>query len=917
MKSGMIAHYRILEKLGEGGMGVVYKAQDTRLERVVALKVLPESVVRDDDRVRRFIQEARAASALNHPNIIAIHEIGQTQPEEHAGENGEPATVHYIAMEYVEGGSLSEKIHRDRTDLRKLLDLLAQAADGVAKAHGAGIVHRDLKPDNIMVSDDGFVKILDFGIAKLVEPPKPSSGDLTEAATALMGNTRAGIVMGTVGYMSPEQAQGKAIDTRSDIFSFGSILYEAATGRRPFEGDSVIDSLHKIVYSPVPHLKDSNPTAPSELQRIIRKCLAKNPDERYQSIKDVAIDLRDLVREYDSQPTVATTGGLSPFQTASVPPATSVTGAEPTAVSPARQSRRPWMYVAFGVAGLAVLAIAAFGLMRLFGHKGTRPLAPFQIQKINRLTSTGKVAGAAISPDGKYVVHILNEAGQQSMWVRQVATESTVQIIPPSDYFYGGMTFSPDGNYIYYLRTERGSQRQDLYQMPVLGGAPRKLISDVDSSISFSPDGKRFAFRRDSPHSGESMLMTANADGTGETKLASRKLPDSFLSPAWSPDGKVIVCSVANLASSANRSYVEVNTESGAERTLGDGKWLNAGRPSWVSDGSSFIATAVDEASKKSQIWQFSYPRGEARKITNDLNDYGGVSLTADSSTLITVQGDVASTIYILPNADSEKASQIVTGATKYDGAPGIGWTPDGKIVYASRTNENNNIWIMDADGTNRKQLTLNTGISFQPVVSPDGRYIAFVSYKEGAQNIWRMNIDGTDPVRLTGRGLENFPSFSPDGKWIIYTSLSSGKNTLWKVPVEGGEENQISDIFCAVPAVSPDGKLIACYYWTEQPGQPIQIAIIPIEGGQPLKTFNISPTQVRWTPDGRGLAYADNRGGVANIWVQPIAGGPPKQLTRFKTDQILSFAWSRDGKQLACARGVINNDVVLISNRP
>jgi Tol biopolymer transport system component/tRNA A-37 threonylcarbamoyl transferase component Bud32 len=913
----MIAHYRILEKLGEGGMGEVYKAQDTRLERVVALKVLPENVVRDDDRVRRFIQEARAASALNHPNIIAIHEIGQAAPQQTDSPADESATIHYIAMEYVEGSSLTEKIHRDRTDLKRLLELLAQAADGVAKAHGAGIVHRDLKPDNIMVSDDGFVKILDFGVAKLVEPPKPSSGDLTEAATALMGHTRAGIVMGTVGYMSPEQAQGKAVDTRSDIFSFGSILYEAATGHRPFEGDSVIDSLHKIVYSPVPQLKDFNPSAPSELQRIIRKCLAKDPDERYQSIKDVAIDLRALVRDYDSQPLVATTGGLTAFPTVPVAPAASATGAGPEATSPARQYRRRWTWIAFGVAALVILAIAAFSLMRMLGREGPRPVAPFQIQRITRLTSTGKVAGAAISPDGKYVVHILNESGQQSLWMRQVATESTVQIIPPADYFYAGMTFSPDGNYIYFLRSDRGSQTRDLYQMPVLGGASRKLLADVDSAISFSPNGKRFAFRRDSPLNGESTLMTANADGTAEAKLAARKLPDSFLSPAWSPDGKAIICSAANLTGSAHFSYVEVNAESGAERPLGDRKWLSTGRPFWVFNGGSFIATAVDEASKKSQIWQFSYPGGEPRKITNDLNDYGGVSLTADSSTLITVQGDVASTIYILPDADSDMARQVVTGATKYDGAPGISWTPDGKIVYASRTNENNNIWIMNADGTNRKQLTLDAGISFQPAVSPDGRYIAFVSYKESAQNIWRMNIDGTNPVRLTDGGLENFPTFSPDGKWVVYTSYSSGKNTLWKVPVEGGEETQVTDIFAATPVVSPDGKLIACYYWSEQTGQPVRIALIAFEGGRLVKQFNIPPTQIRWTPDGRGLAYIDNRGGAANIWVQPIDGGPPRQLTRFKTDQILSFTWSRDGKELACARGVINNDVVLISSRP
>jgi serine/threonine protein kinase len=909
----MIGHYRILQKLGAGGMGEVYKAYDTKLERVVALKVLPEGMVGDDDRVRRFIQEARAASALNHPNIITIHEIGQTQPG--TGRDGEgrdeTAPLHYIAMEYVEGCSLGEKIHRDRAELKTLIELLAQAADGIAKAHAAAIVHRDLKPENIMVSDDGFVKVLDFGVAKLIEPQKHQSGDLTEAPTAMMGHTRAGVVLGTVGYMSPEQAQGKAVDTRSDIFSFGCILYEAATRHRPFEGDSLIDSLHKIVYSPVPPMKDFNPAAPAELQRIVRKCLAKNPDERYQSIKDVSIDLRDLIKEYDSQPTVAATGTMTSF------PTVVDSGAESIISAPAPGSRKRWKWAALAVAALLLIAVASTGLFRLFDRKQFRPLPPFQIQKITRLTSSGKVAGAAISPDGKYVIHILAEAGQHSLWMRQVATGSTVQIIPPSEYRYAELTFSPDGNYICYLKTERGLHRRDLYQMPVLGGSERMLLSDVDSAISFSPDGKRFAFRRDYPLAKESTIMVANADGSGESRLAVRQLPNLFIAPAWSPDGRVLVCSAANLTDNLYLTYISVSVENGAEKALGAGKWLGVGRPSWISDGNSFISTATDEASKKSQIWQFSYPGGEARRITNDLNDYGGVSLTSDSNTMITVQGDVASAIYILPDADSDRARQVSVGATRYDGSAGVALTPDGRVVYASRANENNDIWIMSPDGSNRKQLTVNAGINFQPAVSPDGRYIAYVSYREGAQSIWRSSIDGTNPVRLTGRGLESFPAFSPDGKWVIYNSLESGKNTLWKVPVEGGESSKISDIFAAIPDVSPDGKLIACYYWSEQIGQAVQAAIIPFEGGRPLKVFNIPPTLLRWTPDGRALAYSDEKGGVSNIWVQPLDASPARQLTHFKTDLILSYAWSRDGKQLACSRGVVNNDVVLISNRP
>lgn len=319
MNSYRISHYSILEKLGAGGMGEVYKAYDAKLDRPVALKILPLDLVEDEDRLRRFVQEAKSASALNYPHIITIYEIGEAKSEIAEVQGGESKArapesdtgvlvslaretpIHYIAMEYIEGETLHTKIHRDQASLRNLLEYLVQAADGLAKAHAAGIVHRDLKPDNIMINKDGFAKILDFGLAKLVEPvrdpAKSTEGDLQEAATAVMRRSQPGAVMGTVGYMSPEQAQGKAVDQRSDIFAFGCILYEVVTGHKPFVGDSLIDSLHKIIYTTAPPVKDFNPNCPYELQRIIRRCLAKDADDRYQRVKDISADLRDFLEE--------------------------------------------------------------------------------------------------------------------------------------------------------------------------------------------------------------------------------------------------------------------------------------------------------------------------------------------------------------------------------------------------------------------------------------------------------------------------------------------------------------------------------------------------------------------------------------------------------------------------------------------
>ena len=313
MTAYRISHYTILAKLGAGGMGEVYKAHDTTLDRPVALKILPLELMENADRLRRFIQEAKSASALNHPHIITIYEVGEARAEVVDGKSEAKDTnaptgdlvsvaretpIQYIAMEYIEGETLTTKIHRDQTNLRKLLEYLVQTADGLTKAHAAGIVHRDLKPDNVMINGDGYAKILDFGLAKLVEAPLANTErDSDEVATAILNRSQPGAVMGTIGYMSPEQALGRPVDQRSDIFAFGCILYEIVTGRKPFAGDSMVDSLHKIIYMPAAPVKDFNQNCPYEIQRIIRRCLAKDPEDRYQRIKDIAVDLRDFLEE--------------------------------------------------------------------------------------------------------------------------------------------------------------------------------------------------------------------------------------------------------------------------------------------------------------------------------------------------------------------------------------------------------------------------------------------------------------------------------------------------------------------------------------------------------------------------------------------------------------------------------------------
>ncbi len=919
-----LGRYEVHSRIAAGGMGEVYLAHDTQLERTVALKILPADVASDRQRMRRFIQEAKATAALHHPNIAHIYEIGETE-----GTN-------FIAMEFIEGETLGEKIHH-KVDLKKLLEYLTQVTEGLAKAHASGIVHRDLKPDNIMVTHDGYAKVLDFGLAKLLEMPEPQSINqegLSKAPTVMLPqHSQPGTVMGTVGYMSPEQAQGKTgeIDHRSDIFSFGCVLYEVVTSHRPFDGASTVETLHKIVYESAPPIKDFNPTAPADLQRIVRRCLAKDPDERYQTIKDLAIELKEVRREMDgwlgqeSLTTQASSSGAVKSGSEQADTKGISELASPTAEAVRPPSSAEYLvseirsHKTGAAIALAVLVIAlggvSFGLYKLI-HPGKPVAAPFQTMKITRLTSTGNVTGAAISPDGKYVVYVVRSGDGVSLWIRQVATTSNMQIVPPARVKYSALTFSREGNFVYYLSTRQEQtlvEGGDLYQIAVLGGASRKLLEDLDSPIGFSPDGKQFAFIRNRP--GESALMVANADGSGERTIAIRKSLSSFGDlldggVAWSPDGKVI----ATIAREANTrmNVVEIPSGGGAEKPITSQSWYEITRLAWLADGSGLIMTAADAlpSALSAQVWLLSYPSGDAQRITNDLNGYIGASLTSDSGVLATVQGNRTSNIWIVPNGGAGQATQITYGAANLAGLAGVAWTPDGRIVYHSTASGAHGIWIMGADGTGQRQLTIGANAGY-PAVCPDNRYIVFVS--EGAgRAIWKMDLDGSHPKQLAQGG---FPQCTPDSRWVVYQSGES----LWKVPIDGGEPVQLTSPGFAWPAISPDGKWIAAQQFI-QIDNPIsaRIAIVPIEGGEPIKVFDVSvemPALIRWSPDGRAVTYLSRRDGVVNVWSQPFEGGPSRQLTDFKSDDIFFFDWSRDGRQLLLARGTWSRDVILISS--
>ena len=918
--------YRITAVLGSGGMGDVYLAQDGRLGRKVALKLLPDYFTADEQRLRRFQQEARAVSALNHPNIITIFEIGESD------------SIRFLATEYIDGETIRQRLSSATISVSEALDIAIQVANALEAAHQAGIIHRDIKPENIMLRRDGYVKVLDFGLAKM---SGMQGGADTARATIAQVDTDPGTVLGTVNYMSPEQARGLALDARTDLFSLGVVLYEMIAARPPFEGKTAGELIALIISKEPPPLARYSNEVPEALQWIVTKALTKNRDDRYQTARDMMVDLRRLKQELEFEAaraqvitpnlndrTATETQAQSIIDTDDRPvtrtgdAAALTTSSTDVILSEIKRHKKGATLIFIGVA--IVIAGLAMGLSRLISQKQTTPSSSLSLanMKLTRLTTTGKASCAAISPDGKYVAHALGGKGQQSLWLRHIVTGSDTEIVKTDQVDYTALIFSPDGNYIYFLRWEK--VENGMYRVPVLGGSVKMLARDVDGGISLSPDGRQLVYARGYPQRDEGLIATSNADGTGEQVLVKHHQRDLYppgmsrvWGPSWSPDGEMVAYALrSNEASASYWNVMTIRVNDHSEQQITHQQWRSVGQVAWLSDGSGLIVAASDKESYPSQqVWHVSYPGGEVQRITNDTNDYCGISLTADSSALGTVQTQQNSNIWIAPGGDASRATQITSNNS--DGLSGVDWTPDGRIVYTSRTRTLMNIWIVNKDGTSQKQLTADARASFGPSVSPDGRYIVFASNRTGNNCVWRMEIDGSNPKQLTTSASAQYPEITPDGQWVVYSGTETGVSNLWKVAIDGGNPIRLTDYASGKPAISPDGKQIAFRFVDEQATPKRQrFALMTIDGGP--RTMVFDPPQsleqsVHWMSDGHALTYIDMRDGISNIWAYPIDGGAPKQLTNFRTDQIFSYDWSRDGKQLAVARGSIASDVVLI----
>ena len=920
-----IGSYEILRFISRGGMGEVYLAEDKRLGRKVALKRLPSTFIKDNDRLRRFEQEARAASALNHPNIITIFEIQQA------------GSSHVIATEFVEGETLRARLHHSSLSLAETLDIAIQVADALSAAHKAGIIHRDIKPENIMVRPDGYVKVLDFGLAKLSEEASPAA--IAEAPT-IQVRTGSGIVIGTAGYMSPEQARGLTVDSRSDIFSLGAMLYEMVARRKPFEGETPSDILASILKTEPAPLSRVNPAVPPELSRIVTKCLKKDREERYQVVKDLWLDLKALKQELEFQNVMKGSEALEFSRASGVSgePTAIQSGPQPTAErsgigaiteSLSIEIKRHKFGVAVALVAI-VLALAAggFGIYKLTTPRENK-VAHFAEVNLARLTNSGNVIDATISPDGKYIIYVLSDRSSQSLWIRQVSTANDKLIVPAARVGYFGLTFSPDGSEIYYA-LKANLDAGTLYRIPTLGGAPVKLLEKIDGPVSFSPDGKQFAFvRAHVPLPGSSALVIANADGTGERDLAFKTFPDRFApifftGPSWSPDGKTIAATVTTLGGDSR--VVGFSVADGKETFASQHPWLFTGRVQWLPDMSGLLVVAGQNPGD-TQLWLLNYPEGTARRVTNDLSHYRAIGLTQDGKQFATVQAQGLVNLWVVPEGESAKGYRLPTGNVSFYSSAGnnVAWTPDGRIVFVSNEGGNANIWITspeDDGGSERKQLTANGAMNFSPVVSADGKYIVFSVWREGKKNLWRMNLDGSNVIQLTTGLTDSFPSITPDSRWVIFTAPFDKKPGLWKVSIDGGTPVRVLDHVATMGVPSPDGKLIA-YTYPESPdptAPPNRLAIITADGTQQLKTFEVQASgtvlsMMNWSHDGKSIIYTIGANNVTNLWSQSIDGGPPKQITDFKEMLITSFAWSPDGKRLACTRGNLMRDAVLIQD--